>query len=326
MKSGEQIKLDQGLVERPDELGAGAVALLGYDALCNPQLRGALCAFDAEGDIENPVWKRRVKTDDILPSLRDLRHATAQEFHFQHAWVFDVFPEQAGEEVVAVFARGSYSQRVIQIYDLSGELLYQVWHDGSVHSCYWMSDARLLVFAGDAHWPYHDAHGSLLGDKVKDLVVFALRPALGFIARDDYLDYTSSKPGDDRLDPAWYLRLDLPSWPEDAVEVAERIMLRPPGPTNDPGRCVDCVVHVDDRVRANVAWVINEFGERLGEKPLVNDEYRSNQNLADSHPDKLDLPDPNVFKLVPFGASESTLSESAPDGASGSSDVENDAP
>jgi len=297
------------LVKRPAELGGGRLALLALGDTPGNDFRGYLCAFDVDGDLEKPLWWRRVETREILPVLRTLRGMTGEEFRVHGGWVFDVFPEQKfpqhpGPEIIASFGHRTYaSQQVIRIYDLSGGLLYEVWHDGAVSSCYWMRDAGLLVFAGDAHWPYHDDYGNLLEDagRFRDFVVFALRPEPGFIARR-YMDYLGSEPGDERLDPAWYLRLRLHSQPRDTAEVAEWLTLRAPKPRNDPGRRVACTVHVDRQINANVDLIIDESGEEVPVPRVVTDGYKQNQNRQDE--ERAKLPPPEDFYFEPYDTGE----------------------
>jgi len=283
------------LTERPNEFGGGQLVLLGSTNARTSLFPGSLCAFDASGDLTTPIWTRRVETEEALAELRTLRGATGGQFTFGGGWVFDVFPEHPGDEIVVWFIRWYYSQSVIRIYDLRGELLYQVWHDGTAYSCYWMPDARLLVFTGNCHWPYHDNYGKLLGEKVLDFVVFALRPELGFIA-DSYVDYLSCKPGDDRLDPAWYLRLR----PDNAPDLATRIMLQAPFAPNDPSRSVAFHVPLNRPIGTGIIAVINERGEEIPGARIIGDGYKRNQNLPDDAPDKIKLPDPDEFKLVPM--------------------------
>ncbi len=305
------------LVKRPDELGAGAVALLAYDALCNPQLRGALCAFDAEGDLEEPLWQRRINTEDVLPELRENRGFVGEQFSIHDCWIFDVFPDLPGREVVAVYGHCERSPRVLRIYNLNGDVLYQVWHDGSMGQCYWMADAGLLVFAGDYHGLYHDRHGNLVGDKVSALVVFAVRLQADVI----FTEWMSTTPGHDPRSPAWYLRL----MPEVASENVWRIQLRSPPPPNAPGASVWCTLILTDPVSASVAWAIDQSGHEITPTRSPDDAYKI--NLAEHPPgDPQRLPGPNEFELVPFEASGSTLGESTPDGTSDSSGGEDNGP
>jgi hypothetical protein len=185
------------------------------------------------------------------------------------------------------------SQSVIRIYDLSGKLLYQVWHEGMAYSCYWMSDVGLLVFAGDCHWHCHDNEGGQLGLKRHDFVVFALRPEPGFIA-ERYLDYLSCQPGDERLDPVWYLRL----MPNNAPNLVRGVTLR--RPFTNPGRRVAFDVRLNNPMLGAIAAVIDELGQEAPVQRIEGDGYKTNRNLPDGHPDKLDLPDPDEFKLVPM--------------------------
>jgi hypothetical protein len=304
------------LVELPAESGGGQLALLGFSRLCKEPFRGSLCAFDAEGDLEKPIWKERLEPDDILPELRDERDSVAEEYSVQLGRVFDVFPERPGEEIVLCYGRGVYSQRVLRIYDLSGELLYQVWHDGSMDSCYWMSAAGLLVFAGNNHEPYWDA-GELLGDgeKVCDRVVFALRPVPDYINKTHFLndaDRLSLGPAGDSGSPVWYLRLG----PEDAGGTVQRITVYPPDPPNDPGRCVSCEVFVGDQPQTPVWWVIDERGNEVEGTRDWGDNYKSNR-LQFPEGDPKRLPDPDSFYLSPIAPEPQPVGESAGSEAGG---------
>jgi len=307
------------LVERPSEFGGGQLALLGFKDSLESPFPGTLCAFDADGDLIKPVWKRCVETEDILPELRSFRGATGEEFVFQHAWLFDVFPEEKfpqhpGPEIIAYYTFWYRSQSVIRIYDLSGKLLYQAWHDGTLHSCYWMSDAERLVFSGNCHWHCHDNEGSQLGLKRLDHVVFALRPEPDFIA-DRYLDYLSCQLGDERLDPVWYVRL----MPDNAPDLVRGVTLR--RPPSDPGRRVRFDVRLNNVMLGGIMAVIDEFGEEVPVQRIESDGYKTNQNLPDADPAKLDVPDPDEFKLVPM-----TLADVMPGSTYGCSDTGNDRP
>ncbi|UCC30016.1 MAG: serine/threonine protein kinase [Phycisphaerales bacterium] len=283
------------LVDRPAKLGGGQLAVLGFGINENNPFPGTLCAFDANGSFATPVWQRRVDTAEVLHELRSYRQATGEEFGVHSGWVVDVFPERPGDEIVAWFVRRPYSQSVIRIYDLRGELVYQAWHDGTVYSCHWMADARLLVFAANCHWPYWDKEAKLLGTQNLDYVVFALRPELGFIA-DSYLDYLSCKHGDERLDAAWYLRL----LPDNAPDLARGVTLRSPFPRHDPGSYVAFEVRLRSWAVGGFSGVLDERGQELPGSRVVGDGYNRNQNLPDDSPDKVKLPDPGAFKLVPM--------------------------
>lgn len=283
------------LIEQPEEWGGGQVVLLGCVNSHTSLVPGALCAFDAQRDLAQPIWTSRVDTKDVLPALRELRSVTGEDMSFHTAWTFDVFPERAGEEVVAWFIWWYHSHSVIRIYDLRGELLYQVWHDGIVYSAHWLSDPGLLVFAGDAQWPHWDARGTLLGKKVHDFVVFALRPEAGFITTA-YLDYLSTEPGDDRLDPVWYRRLA----PENAPDFVRQITLQPPRGSYNAKQFVAFDIALTRPPFAYIIGVLDEHGQEQIEERIVGDGYSRNQKLPDGSPDKIALPTPGEFKLVPM--------------------------
>lgn len=307
------------LVERPSEFGGGQLVLLGSNDSPDSSSPGTLRAFDADGDLANPLWTRRIESEDVLPELLTHRDATGDQFIFLRGWLFDVFPEEKfpqhpGQEIVTYHTLWYRSQSVIRIHDLSGELLYQAWHDGIAYACYWMSDVELLVFSGDCHWHNHDKEGGQLGLKRHEFVVFALRPEPGFIA-DRYLDYLSCQPGDERLDPVWYLRL----MPDNAPDLVRGITLR--RPFRDPGRHVKFEVRLNNMMLGGIMAVIDQLGQEVPVQRIVGDGYQTNRNLPDDDPAKLDLPDHNEFKLVPM-----TLANVMPGSSYAPSNAENTRP
>jgi serine/threonine protein kinase len=287
------------LLQRPKDLGGGALVVLGFDGAPSSTWPGSLCAFDVNRSLVAPIWQRRVQTAEVLTELRAFRTAAGEEFYVNFAWNFDVFPERPGDEIVVDFRRGDLSQCAIRIYDLRGELLYQVWHDGTAYTCHWMADAGLLVFSGNAHWPYWDKHGRLLGIKPYELVVFALRPTLGFIA-DSYLDYLSLQAGDERLDPAWYLRLR----PDNAPDLVRGIGVGPPSRQHDPGRSVAFEIRMRSSALGYMFGVIDENGNELPTQRIISHGYKRNQNLPPDSPEKIQAPDPEEFKLVPMSMAD----------------------
>ena len=283
------------LVDRPEEWGGGQLVLLGCVNAHTSLAPGALFAFDAQHDLTDPFWTSRVDAQDVPPALRELRSVTGEDMSFFTAWTFDVFPARPGKEIVAWFTWWYHSQSAIRIYDLRGELLYQVWHDGIVYSGHWLSEPGLLVFAGDAHWPHWDASGNLLGEKMHDFVVFALQPEAGFITTE-YLDYLSTKPGDERLDPVWYHRLA----PDNAPDFVRHIKLQPPRGQYDAGQFVAFDIALTRPAFAYIIGVLDEHGQERIEERTVGDGYKRNQNLPDDNADKIKLPEPSEFKLVPM--------------------------
>jgi hypothetical protein len=175
-----------------------------------------------------------------------------------------------------------------------------------------MSDAGLLIVSAFCDWPHYDLHGNLLGDTRPGFAVFAIRPEPGAIS-DRFLDYLSCDPGDDRLDPAWYLRLQ----PDNAPDIVEVVKLQ--SPLNDPGRSVQFVVLLKPLPGEYVVATIDERGEQVPTQPIVSNGYKYNQNLSEDDPHKVALPPPGAFKLVPMTIADVTPGSaySCPDAGDG---------
>ena len=280
------------LVERPGHLGGGRVIVLGGGDTADPPLRRKLCFFNADGDLENPIWEKRITTAEILAELRAKWGYTGDDFTFRHGWVLDVFPNEPGDEVVATFGHQSLSQSVIRIYDLAGTLLYQVWYDGIVGHCRCLDEAGLLVFAGDWHGDCWDDTGRLKGERLRDFVVFALRPEVEAI-HDAWLEPAADPHSDDPLTPALFLLLR----PAGIEERVTRYGLHPARRAPE-GRGVMAGVHFDAGDSLGFGWEIDEFGEAVPELWVPSDGHQRNQQLPLDHPNR--LPDPNDVKLVPY--------------------------
>ncbi len=280
------------LVGRPVELGGGRLALLGFsfDPLRRNRFSGSLCAFDADGDLEEPVWQRHVEPGTPLPDPFGRGHV-AEEFGVGRCWLFDVFPNQPGLEIVVIHPHAVRSQSFIRIYDLRGKLLYQVWHDGTAQSCYWMSDAELLVFAGSDATVNWGSGGKPLTTGADPLVVFAVRPSLGHIVQD----YAHRFRGNDDTSLAWCKYLHLRDRSVD-IEDGYGLLLGPVYGTPDIGRHVRVnLLFTSEDPGATVSWDLDEFGVEAPEPRVVGDAYQRNQLLPDDDPEK--LPDPDGFHL-----------------------------
>ncbi len=282
------------LVDRPYELGGGRVIVLGGGRDAYPPLRKILCVFNADGDLENPIWEKRITTKEIPPELREKRGYTGDDFTFRYAWVLDVFPEKPGDEIVATFGHQSRSQGVIRIYDLAGTLLYQVWHDGVLSNCRWLEDVGLLVLAGDWHALHYMGNGDLKSNRLRDIVVFALRPKVEDIC-DDWLKPTGDPDSDDSLTPAWFLLLR----PAGIEERFYHYTLDPPRRSKAGGRVLISIIFNADG-STGIGWDIDRFGQKVPGSRVLGDGYNRNRNrnLPREHPDW--LPDPNDVKLVPY--------------------------
>jgi len=250
-----------------------------------------LRAFDVRQSLTVPVWEGRLRPGDALPDPHG-RGYTPEQFSVITSMVADVFPDHPGDEVVAVHDHAVYSQCVIRIYDLRGDVVYQVWCDAVLGSCYWMVGARQLVFAGvngEATW---EERGHISVDNAHPCVVFAIQPALGSI----WADFLRTKPGTSPLHPLWY-KCVFPPEVIGARDFRHELTLTPPY-TPRSGRAVYIRIRSRKIWDAAIGWDIDEYGEEIDNSRVVNDNYKRNQELRDDDPDK--LPDPNIFRLAPL--------------------------
>jgi len=162
------------------------LALVGFSTGSLPDLACQLYAYDLRGDLNRPLWARRLQPRDLPEALQ--RDGTrADQFSPTDIWTFDIFPE-AGQpridEIVCRFSHNTSSLRELCVLRATdGELLYRVWHDGSF-ACHWLSGRKLLVVAGDNWEKFPQDRGcpKATPDAPNMLVVFALRPQRGAIA------------------------------------------------------------------------------------------------------------------------------------------------
>jgi len=263
------------------------LAIIAYGPKQPDPLRGALCAYDVHRDRDAPVWTKGFTPDDLLPSLRDNPAFAAKLFYVRGGLIEDIFPG-GDQEIVAVYCTDS-SQRLIRVYSLTGKCLYEVWHEGNVSVPYWMSEPRLLVFAGDSHLGYYDGDGKPLHPGSEEpLVVFALRPAPGQFGRDDFL---RTVPGEGPFEPVWY-RCLLHKDEKAADSKLVSLNVQPPGAGKTSTQVelsvmvgTGCVMHL----------TLDQNGNEIGGTRGWNEAYWKNQQLPDGDPNK--LPDPSSFYL-----------------------------
>ena len=276
------------LVDRPAELGGGRLAIVGFKEGAHPRFSRALCAFDVEGDRDHAIWAKRIREED-LPDNLPARGRHAELFSVTRAKAIDVFPDYPGAEIVASY-HCMHSQRALRIYSLEGELLYQVWHDGDLGDCYWMSEARQLVLIGDNGVAYWEERGYPDVISPYPRILFAIEPRAGMVTQE-YVRYQST---DDGVTPAWYQCV----LPPELTDILQPHQLQVP-PGRDPGRFVSLAFRSGTDSSAEVAWVIDEFGNKLPDPLFVGDPYQRNQLLPDGDPRK--LPDPHDPNLWYFG-------------------------
>ncbi len=189
------------MTKRPARFGGGRIILMGFRA-DSAVYTGELCAFDADGPYDKPLWSRSIEVNQLPTDLKDAG-PSRWGFGVVAAWLMDVFPEDQspGEEIVVVFGH-AYSRRSLRIYNLGGDVLYQVWQDGGMENASWLQESRLLIFAGGNE----DAKEAIRDARVVN-ALFALRPMYGLISRE----YVDVNPGEGPLQPVWYRYLFPPA-------------------------------------------------------------------------------------------------------------------
>lgn len=247
------------LVARPSDQAGGTLAILGFQPAPGESYDSAITAFDVGADYEQPVWKDRIEADDLPPSLRPEQ---AGEFRPAHVFGADIFPDRGpgeagpsttGLEIVATFSH-DYSYRVLRIYNLRGELLYAVWHDGALAPL-WLAKPRLLVCSGTNAETYWRGRGHSEALTAHPWVVFALRPQPDFGTKSN--ECLLARRGEGPQHPIWYKCL----MPAEVLPVDGWVRVSVPR-----GRFEGSARHASIEVMGLVPdgstfWVINERGE-----------------------------------------------------------------
>ncbi len=277
------------------------LVLLGFDSKAEGPLANKLCAFDVNDQWSTPVWCSEFEDAHIPPSSRV--GFSARDFVIAHFQVLDVFSEIEGPEIVAEFSH-TQSWRAIRVYGLDGQMHYQVWHDGSCTSFYWMSGPGLLVVAGDNAECYWERRGALGLRNAHPFVVFALRPQIGHISAELLDVYCRGADGC----PEWYKSIGPPRY----SDLLESPWLEVPALLS-----IDRKTHCD--IKFSLArdspngptWCVNSRGEIAHPDVLANDDLR---RFAEPH----DFFEFSLEELWPCG----TAPPSARDRPSGIRDPE----
>jgi len=214
----------------------------------------------------------KLRDDDPVPDPHG-RGYKGREFNAYFADTADIFPEHPGVELIVTFVRHGYSQCVIRIYDLRGDVLYEIWHDGPVSSCYWMRDAKQLVFTGanaEVDWEDRGYPGL---ERPHPWVIFAIRPRYG----ERVHALLRTEPGDAPCDPVWYKCLWPPEWTaRERTFFDLRQVTRPI--KADPGRAVALELCWDGG--GGFGFEVDEHGEEIPGTRIISDDYRRARKAA----------------------------------------------
>jgi predicted Ser/Thr protein kinase len=101
--------------------------------------------------------------------------------------LLDLFPDHPGPEVLICTKFHPYSQTAIRIFSLSGELLYEVWHDGAIKGVSLGASPGTLECVSWYSWLRWDERGKGLHPQSSQAVHFRLTPREGHIANENYI-------------------------------------------------------------------------------------------------------------------------------------------
>lgn len=183
-------------------LGREEVALIGIQHQRDGEdLPGPLCAFETRNEY-SLLWssddeQRRLR---MPPPISDV-----EEGLFRIRWVqtIDIFPDaqSPGPEIVALHRYQPYSPTAIRIYDVRGEVLWQVWHDGHLNNAYWLTESKQLVLCGvNSECTWADRGHPEVKYRPYPFVVFAVRPEFGRI----HQEWIHTAGGKGTYEPEWY--------------------------------------------------------------------------------------------------------------------------
>ncbi|MCZ6735837.1 MAG: hypothetical protein O7C65_08615, partial [Planctomycetota bacterium] len=269
------------LVQRPPELGGRRLAIIGFSQRYTAAVSGSLCAYPANGDRTTPIWVRRIAENDLPTAAKDHGYK-ADAFSVKWCDVQDVFPgpKHPGLEVIADYQHGPGSACAVRIYDLNGELLYQIWHDGSLGRGYWMSEPGLLVLCGLNSEAYWAERGHPEVKEAHPIVLFALRPQLGHIATR----MTTPSLGGNTATLAWYKCL-MPPRSSDLFRNGE---VTAPLPRHDPAYLVRFGATLATNPPAGrLSWVLEQTGAEVPGTRQTTDPWKLDP----------EAPDPDIFYL-----------------------------
>ncbi len=154
---------------------------------------------------DSPLW---VAKQEVTP---EMAHVTRFEqpphrFRYKRHYLYDVFPDEPGDEIVSLHLHVPSSLCAIQIHSLDGRLLSEYYHDGWLTTAAWLPNQKQLVLAGqNSDGPWVERGGSTQPFGNYPMVILAITPELGSVGN------TIEHPGLGVGRPAnWYRFLNPP--------------------------------------------------------------------------------------------------------------------
>ena len=140
--------------------------------------------FAMDDDVTEPFMELRLNASALPDGAHDWNPPRyAEDFFVNDITHADIFPD-AGDEVVVYFHH-AMSPGVLQIYNLDGTLLYQVWHDGALSNFLWIESSGVLAATGlNQEHPSRHWLGTKDATTFHPRVAIALKPERGDISRE----------------------------------------------------------------------------------------------------------------------------------------------
>lgn len=248
------------------------LAIIGFPPSYAGRLRGKLCAFDVDAhEYLEPLWCNRIEEQDLPSEYSRAIHA--EDFSPPGLiLVADIFDAVPGSEIIVSFAHNR-SLRAIRICSSEGAVLYQVWHDGSLSSAFWLDRAKLLVLAGtndEVTWPERDRPST--EEWYYPRVVLGIRPQLDQRSNK----FVCTKPNSECERPAWYKCLH--PW-HSTDTFSEVRVVHPTDQHYDDGKHFELQLRYRDtqpsiELSPWAGWRVDEFGKSVEESWFMNSTYQ----------------------------------------------------
>ncbi len=258
------------LIREPSDLGGRLLALVAVNQMQQAKYAGGVYVYDVDEPMETPIAIWNVKDADMPKWLLDMGR-TSDLMAPTRIEVEDVFADSPGPEAIVVFQLGPWSQCALRIYNLAGDLLYEVWHDGNITDVYWMSGPGVLVLAGlnaEAYWNQR-GHPEVKFPHAR--VVFAIRPQIGQIANTWISPATAERAGA----LPWY-RCMLP--PEVSDHGAQIELSASRGSLDEADFC-SVSIRFDNDSGPVVSWTIDGDGNEVPNTRVPSDPFRHDARL-----------------------------------------------
>jgi serine/threonine protein kinase len=201
------------LLDRDSTVAASRLAATIIHTSPSDPFSNQLCIWRVDdlirGNIK-PLWHTEPGPPYLSPPFEGTR--LARPYHAFPGLEADIFPECPGQELVILHNHVVSSARGLRIYSFTGDVLWEMWHDGDLWSPVWLNERRILVLAGTSKtcaWQaFRGAPPLPKGANTGIPVVMAFRPQLG-----ERLGWVNRAP--DSLKAAtWYraLLIEGPAW------------------------------------------------------------------------------------------------------------------